>query len=88
MKVTLNYDPTTKKKRTIFEAENVNDAVSCIKYAYINSDVCMGEFLATAEIKGLTIDEVVQVYARLYNEFEGDEICRVDEDGNRYSIVT
>lgn len=70
------------------KAGTVEEAVSCIKKAYIESDVCMGEFLATTEIKGLTIDEVVQVYARLYNEFEGDEICRVDEDGNRYSIGT
>lgn len=88
MKVIANYNPITKNKTTIVEAENVNDAVSCIKYAYVNSDVCMGEFLAMTEITGLTIEGVVQVYARLYNEFEGDKICRIDEDGKHYKIGT
>lgn len=68
--------------------KTVNCAVAEIKRNYLKSDVCMGEFLKTVEIIGLSVEQVVKVYATLYREFEGDEVCRIDEDGMRYSIGT
>ena len=40
------------------------------------------------EIEGLSVEDVAKVYAELYEDIEGDEICRVDEDGMGYSIGT
>lgn len=72
----------------IIKVKNVEQAICTIKEKYKGLDVCVGELFADIEIHGLSIEDVVKVYAELYEVIEGDEICRVDEDGMRYSIGT
>ncbi len=72
----------------IIKAESVEQAVEFVMEEYKKSDVCIGEMVASIEIQGLSIEDVVKVYVELYEQIEGDEICRVDEDGMRYSIGT
>lgn len=72
----------------IITAESVEQAVELVLEEHKKSDVCIGELFAIIEIHGLSVEDVVRVYAELYEQIEGDEICRVDEDGMRYSIGT
>ena len=66
--------------------DTVDDAVEKIVKTYKSNDLCIGELFSGIVIQNLSIEEVVMVYAKLYQEIEGDEICRIDEDGLRYSI--
>lgn len=72
----------------IIKAQNIEQAIGIIKEKYKGSRICVGDLLADVEIHGLSVENVVKVYAELYEAIEGDEICRVDEDGMRYSIGT
>ena len=67
---------------------NPEEAEQLIRAEYLTSDVCIGELMEQIQIQGLSITQVVQVYASLYEDIEGDEICRVDSNGMRYSIGT
>lgn len=92
LKDACDVEPGIKPKepsgRFLVKAKTVEDAVRKIRNEYFVSDICIGELLAMAEIEGLSVEDVVKVYAELYEDIEGDEICRVDEDGMRYSIGT
>lgn len=68
--------------------DTVDDAAAKIMQVYKSNDLCIGELFSSIVIQNLSIEEVVKVYAKLYQEIEGDEICRIDEDGLRYSIGT
>lgn len=70
----------------VIKAENIEQAVELVLKEYKKSDVCIGELFASLEIHGLSVEDVVKVYTELYEQIEGDEICRVNEDGIRYSI--
>lgn len=72
----------------VIKAETIERATELVLEEYKKSDVCIGELFASIEIHGLSVEDVVKVYAELYEQIEGDEICRVDEDGYRYSIGT
>lgn len=72
----------------VIKAENVERAVELVLEEYQKSDTLIFELFEKLEIHGLPIEDVAKVYAELYEQIEGDEICRVDEDGMRYSIGT
>lgn len=72
----------------VIKVETIEQAVELVLEEYKKSDVCIGELFASIEIHGLSVEDTVKVYAQLYEQIEGDEICRVDEDGMRYSIGT
>lgn len=72
----------------VIKAESTEQAVELVLEEYKKSDVCIGELFASIELHGLSVEDVVKMYAELYEQIEGDEICRVDEDGMRYSIGT
>ena len=72
----------------IISVKNIQQAICEIREKYKDSNICIGELFASIEIHGLSVEDVVKVYAELYEQIEGDEICRVDEDGMRYSIGT
>lgn len=82
-----NY-PGIRPEKDVFHihCRSVDEAVDKIKKLYIDSDVCLGEFLCDVYIHNLSVLDIVVVYAKLYQEIEGDEICRIDEDGLRYTI--
>lgn len=72
----------------IIKADSVEQAAKLVLEEYKKSNVCIGELFASIEIHGLSVEDVTKVYASLYEQIEGDEICRVDEYGARYSIGT
>lgn len=72
----------------VIVTDKPEEAEKLIKAEYLLSDVCIGELMEQIQISGLTMTQVVQVYASLYEDIEGDEVCRVDSNGMRYSIGT
>lgn len=72
----------------VIKAESTEQAVELVLKEYKKSDICIGELFASLEIHGLSVEDVVKMYAELYKQIEGDEICRVNEDGMRYSVRT
>lgn len=72
----------------VITVKNNTQAIEFILEEYKNSDVCIGELFASIEIHGLSIEDVVKVYAELCKQIEGDEVCKVDEYGMRYIIET
>lgn len=76
------------KDYILIKASTVDEANKKIEQLHLEFDICIGELFPQVEIKGLNVEQVVEVYATVYNKIEGDEICRIDEDGMRYSIGT
>ena len=61
-------------------ATSREEAVSEIIAQYHESEVCVGEMLDTVCLANLTAAEVVQVYAKVMNHIEEDEIYHYKED--------
>jgi hypothetical protein len=57
----------------------VDDVVEAIIEEHERHDVIIGENLESLKIHGLTIPEVVRVYAILYGKFEEDRVIRIAE---------
>lgn len=57
----------------------VDDVVQAIIEEHERHDVIIGENLESLKIHGLTIPEVVKVYAILYSKFEEDRVIRIAE---------
>lgn len=57
----------------------VDDVVEAIIEEHEKHDVIIGENLESLKIHGLTIPEVVKVYAILYGKFEEDRVIRIAE---------
>jgi len=72
--------------KTIIEETSVPRAIEKLKELYRDSEVCLAELLATVEIHGLPIEDVMFVVATVMNDIEGDLIIRVDP-GNGYATV-
>lgn len=72
----------------VIATDTPEKAEQLIMASYIESDVCIGELMEQIEIQGLSMAQVAQVYAFCYENIEGDEVCRIDSDGMRYSIGT
>lgn len=72
--------------KTIIEETSVPHAIEKLKQLYQDSEVCLAELLATVEIHGLSIEDVMFVVATVMNDIEGDIIIRVDP-GNGYATV-
>ena len=72
--------------KTIIEETSVPRAIEKLKEMYRDSEVCLDELLATVEIHGLSIEDVMFVVATVMNDIEGDLIIRVDP-GNGYATV-
>lgn len=63
-----------------FDCEpTVDDVVEAVIEEHERYDVIIGENLESLKIHGLTIPEVVRVYAILYNKFEEDRVIRIAE---------
>lgn len=58
----------------------IDDVVEAIIEEHERHDVIIGENLESLKIHGLTIAEVVKVYAILYGKFEEDRVIRIAED--------
>lgn len=69
------------------QAGSVQNAIDQIKDIYLDSDVCMGELLNSLEIHGLSLEEVIRVYARLMAEFEGDVITRANDEEGTCEVI-
>lgn len=72
--------------KTIIKETSVPRAIKKLEELYRDGEVCLVEFLATVEIHGLSIEDVMFVVATVMNDIEGDLIIRVDP-GNGYATV-
>lgn len=70
----------------ILIVNSTEEAIRILLEEYKKSEVTIGEMLANINITGLSVEQVVEVYARLYNLIEGDEVYRMDENGLQYTI--
>lgn len=63
---------------------NVEDVIRAIEEEYERFDVCIGEILNGIAIHGLSVPDVVTVYAYLYSKYENDKVLHIffedDED--------
>ena len=70
----------------ILIVNSTEEAIRILLEEYKKSEVTIGEMLAKINFTGLSVEQVVEVYARLYNLIEGDEVYRMDENGLQYTI--
>ena len=69
------------------QADSVQNAIDQIKDIYLDSDICMGELLNSLEVHGLSLEEVIRVYARLMAEFESDVITRTNDEEGTCEVI-
>ena len=73
--------------KPVVVASFIDDAMGQIRDLYQDSDVCMGELLSGIEIHGLSVEDVITVYARLMYEFDGDTITRSNEEEGWSKVI-
>lgn len=71
---------------TIITASSVEDAEKKITKLYRDSGVSLGELLDTVEIRGLSLNDIAEVYANLRLEIDGDSVMRIEEDGTYHTL--
>lgn len=71
---------------TIITASSVEDAEKKITKLYRDSGVSLGELLNTVEIRGLSLNDIAEVYANLCLEIDGDSVMRIEEDGTYHTL--
>lgn len=59
-----------------YEVVTTDNCVEVIMKEYLKSDVCMGELLACIEIKGFSIENVVEIYAKCIKASDGDLLIK------------
>lgn len=69
-----------------FEKDNIDDAVNTIIEEYHRHDVGIADILATVELRGLSVEDTVKVYARVYSIIEEDETYRI-ADGEKIDLT-
>lgn len=67
------------KKNSIVKAKSIDEAVEIITTIYRNDCVSMCDILATTEIRGLSVEDVVTTYARLISMSDDDAVILVRE---------
>ena len=58
----------------------IDDIVDAIVEEYRSGDVCIGEVLDALTIHGLSIEDTVIVYAKVYEITDGDKVIRVNDE--------
>ncbi len=67
-------------KHKILEVKNKEEAVEKIKELYWSEEFAMTalvDIMPEIEFRGLSVEEVVEVYAIAFNEIEGDRTVRI-----------
>lgn len=59
--------------------DETNEVVDQIIIEYAKGDVCLDELLNSLGIQGMTINDVVKVYAKLFKQVESDKVQRIRE---------
>ena len=54
----------------IVRCASKEEAKMLIVAMYASNDVCMGEFLASVGVHGLSVEDTAELYAELIEEFE------------------
>ncbi|MFW6030866.1 MAG: hypothetical protein ACOCRO_11535 [Halanaerobiales bacterium] len=81
------YNVRQTRGLTLIEVYNKNKAKNILLDMYKKSEVCFGEMIKDIVLNGLSITEIIEVYAEMYNEIEGDRLYRIEEDGNKHWIL-
>lgn len=63
----------------VIVAENTQQAFEQIRTEYLQNGVVLGELLAMVEIRGLSVEDVVEVYKMLRREIDGWEVKEVQD---------
>lgn len=63
----------------VLKVTSREEAYSLIYDIYMKNDLCLTEIIAGIEIHGLSVEAVVEVYATLYAEIEGEDVERGGE---------
>jgi len=63
----------------VIVAENMQQAFEQIRTEYLQNGVVLGELLAMVEIRGLSVEDVVEVYKMLRREIDGWEVKEVQD---------
>ena len=69
----------------MLQTTSVNDALQQLKHIHKAESVCMSELLADIEINGLTVEDVITVYAKAMAFSDGDLMILIKE-GEPYLI--
>lgn len=74
-----SFDCIEKSYETpLIQAKNPEDAYEKIVKSYHEQDLCIGEFLSTTEVSGLSLMSCLDLISRLYAEIEGDTFLRIE----------
>jgi U3 small nucleolar ribonucleoprotein component len=68
--------------------KNVDDTVESIIEEYERHDVELCTVLDRIEVHGLNVNQVVQVYAKLFERIEHDKVLRHYEEGGYENLAT
>lgn len=64
----------------VIEAVNVNEAMDKLLQKYRSSDVCLAEMLENTVIEGLTVSEIIRVFAKVSDIVDGDVLMKVNSE--------
>lgn len=67
---------------TTYDCTDKNDVVEAIIDEYHRNDVCIGELMNQIQVHGLSTQDVVDVFAKVMNIIEGDEVIHHTPEEN------
>jgi len=72
----MNIELVIMDENVTYDCKDKADTVKAIIEEYKRHDICIGELLHSLEIRGLSIQDVVDVFAKVMNIIEGDEVIQ------------
>jgi len=64
----------------IVHKDDINGTVNLISRIYEEHNINLAELLTSIEVHGLSLEDIVQIYSRLYKQIEGSEVIVVDRE--------
>ncbi len=66
-----------------FDVKDKEDCVNAIIEEYNRNDLCVEELLYSIEIQGFSVQDVVEIFARIINIIESDKLLQYKEESVR-----
>lgn len=69
-----------------YDVTGIDDCVESIIEEYNRFDVSMSEILASIEIKGFSVEDVVEIYAKCIDRSDSDLLIRIYSDEEKVDL--
>lgn len=78
----------SSKKNTVINASNIKEAVEKITELYNSEGICLGDILASIELKGFSVEDIITITAEVRNKIDDWELVYITDTDEYWSQLT